>query len=221
MEDGDEESCVTLFSQFGKVFVWSPEDAKRIRVKYRIVGSLIGSLPRKPKQNHCFSLPLLLSKAETTLLIDKGLATIFDLPENLPAPSNKEIVTFNELRRDSAVKQIELFEREREEKQMELAEIIEEGRKRKRKLRETDKGITKPVKKVKSEDLDDNTPEEFCQKGEKVGNRLDTKWNIDNGLTSNEETGNKTDCAEASLATSFIKNTENELGSTKVFMTIF
>ena len=196
MADGAETS-VTLFSQSSKVFVWNPEDAEKIRVEYRIVGSLIGSLPRKPKQNHCFSLPLLLSQAEATLLLNKGLARMFDLPENLPVPSNEEVKTFHELRHDSVVKQRELFEREREEKQVELAEIIEEGRKRKRKLREKDENVTSQVKKVKSEELEEGNPEKCNQKEEKVANQLDSKGNIDNGLTTNEESVRKTDSIEA------------------------
>ena len=145
---------VTLFSRFGKVFVWNADDALKIRSKYRIVGSLIGSLPRRPQQNHCFSLPLLLSQEETTLLLHKGLARICNTPKSFPAPSKEDVERFNELRRDSVVKQYELFQRDREKKQLELAKVIEEGRwrKRKRKKLEEEEQEILAAKKLKSED---------------------------------------------------------------------
>ncbi|KAL9955000.1 hypothetical protein ACROYT_G042594, partial [Oculina patagonica] len=116
MADDEDETPVTLFSRFGKVYVWSADDAFKIRSKYRIVGSLIGSFSRKRKQNHSFSLPLLLSQEEATLLLHKGLARIFNMPKRFSVPSKEEVETFNELRRDSVVKQIALFQKEREEK---------------------------------------------------------------------------------------------------------
>lgn len=164
----DDEAFVNIFSRFGKVFVWNADDALKIRSKYRIVGSLIGSLPRKPKQNHCFSLPLLLSQDEATLLLHKGLARIFNTPKSFPAPSKEEVETFNELRRDSMVKQIELFQREREEKRMELAEVIEEGRRRKRKRKKGDNDEQERLaaKKLKSEEISNKGAEECMEEQE-------------------------------------------------------
>ena len=161
-----EEALVNLFSRFGKVFVWNADDALKIRSKYRIVGSLIGSLPRRPKQNHCFSLPLLLSQDEATLLLQKGLARICNTPKSFPAPSEEEVETFNELRRDSVVKQIGLFQRGREEKRLELAKVIEEGRRRKRGKRKRKKDDNAgqeflAAKKLKSEEVS-NTGAEDC-----------------------------------------------------------
>lgn len=163
------DDLVTLFSRFGKVFVWNADDALKIRSKYHIVGSLIGSLPRRPQQNHCFSLPLLLSQEEATLLLHKGLARICNTPKSFPAPSKEDVERFNELRRDSVVKQYELFQREREEKQLELAKVIEEGRRRKRKRKNVDneeQGIlaAKKLKSEDSEEADECTEErEFTQ----------------------------------------------------------
>ena len=163
-----EESPVNLFSRFGKVFVWNAGDALKIRSKYRIVGSLIGSLPRRPRQNHCFSLPLLLSQDETTLLLHKGLARICCTPKSFPAPSKEEVETFNELRHESVVKQIELFQRGREEKRLELAKVIEEGRQRKRKRKKGDNAgqEIRAVKRLKSEEVSNRKPEDCMEEQE-------------------------------------------------------
>lgn len=163
-----EETPLNLFSRFGKVFVWNADDALKIRSKYRIVGSLIGSFPQRPRQNHCFSLPLLLSEDEATLLLHKGLARICNTPKSFPAPSKEEVETFNELRRDSVVKQIELFQRGREEKRLELAKVIEEGRRRKRKRKKGDNAGQEilAAKKLKSEEISNKKAEECTEEQE-------------------------------------------------------
>lgn len=181
------DDLVTLFSRFGKVFVWNADDALKIRSKYRIVGSLIGSLPRRPQQNHCFSLPLLLTQEEATLLLHKGLARICITPKRFPVPSKEEVERFNELHRDSVIKQYELFQREREEKQQELSKVIEEGRRRKRKrkkLIEEEEEIL-AAKKLKSED---NKEADECME-EQDFTELNIKCNegADKGSVATEE----------------------------------
>ena len=47
-------------------------DAKILREDYRIVGTLVGSLPRAPRQNTHLGLPLQLLPEETSLLLEKG-----------------------------------------------------------------------------------------------------------------------------------------------------
>ena len=128
----DRENLINLFACYGKVYTWDVDDVIKMRSQYRIVGSLIGSLPRKPRQNNAFSLPLLLSREETTLLLDKGFARIFYMPRNLPKPSGELVGKFNELRKESIIKQNEQFKKMQEEKRMELADVIADGKKRKR-----------------------------------------------------------------------------------------
>jgi len=48
-------------------------DAGFLREDHRIVGTLVGCLPRKPLQNLHLGLPLQLMKQEVQLLVDKGL----------------------------------------------------------------------------------------------------------------------------------------------------
>ena len=122
----------SLFFCYGKVYVWNADEIFIIRSKHRIVGSLIGSLPRKPRQNNVFSLPLLLSREEATLLLEKGFAQIFEMPKTIPLPCNEEVERFKELRQHSMLKQIECFEVMLEEKKIELADVIEEGQRLKR-----------------------------------------------------------------------------------------
>ncbi|KAK2568691.1 tRNA-splicing endonuclease subunit Sen34 [Acropora cervicornis] len=122
----------SLFFSYGKVYVWNADEIFIIRSKHRIVGSLIGSLPRKPRQNNVFSLPLLLSREEATLLLEKGFAQIYEMPKTIPLPCSEEVERFKELRQHSMLKQIECFEMMLEEKKIELADVIEEGRRLKR-----------------------------------------------------------------------------------------
>ena len=128
----DRENLISLFACYGKVYAWDVDDVIKIRSQYRIVGSLIGSLPRKPRQNNAFSLPLLLSREETTLLLDKGFARIFYMPGNLPKPSDELVGKFNEIRNESVIEQNEQFKKMQEEKRKELADLIADGKKRKR-----------------------------------------------------------------------------------------
>jgi tRNA-splicing endonuclease subunit Sen34 len=45
---------------------------KRLRCDHRIVGALMGSLPRYPQQNGFYGLPLLLMAEETALVLHNG-----------------------------------------------------------------------------------------------------------------------------------------------------
>jgi len=47
-------------------------DAVRVREEHRIVGTLVGCLPRLPRQNVQLGLPLQLSVYEARLLLEKG-----------------------------------------------------------------------------------------------------------------------------------------------------
>lgn len=55
----------------------------RLRTEWRIIGSLVGSLPLQPHQNNQFGLPLLLSPDEMSLLRDKGLLSLSHITSHL------------------------------------------------------------------------------------------------------------------------------------------
>ncbi|XP_069598388.1 tRNA-splicing endonuclease subunit Sen34 [Ranitomeya imitator] len=62
--------------QQGKAFVWRPEDARTIREEHGLVGSLVGALVRKPRQNTRLGLPLHLLPEEARLLVENGAARL-------------------------------------------------------------------------------------------------------------------------------------------------
>ncbi|KAI9203445.1 uncharacterized protein BJ171DRAFT_600008 [Polychytrium aggregatum] len=74
----------------GQAFVWNPTDIMEMRSRYRIVGALLGTLPRQPMQNDFFSLPLLLMPEEVSLLLSKGLALLTDGASLHRPPSEDE-----------------------------------------------------------------------------------------------------------------------------------
>ncbi|XP_029440957.1 tRNA-splicing endonuclease subunit Sen34 [Rhinatrema bivittatum] len=75
----------------GSALVWSAEDARKIRQHHRLVGSLAGSLPRKPRQNARLGLPLKLLPEEARLLAEIGVAVLLRrVREEEEDPGNKE-----------------------------------------------------------------------------------------------------------------------------------
>ncbi|KAF9505603.1 hypothetical protein BS47DRAFT_1334307 [Hydnum rufescens UP504] len=61
-----------------KALVWNPEDASTLRSKYRVTGTLIGTLPSISQQNVFLGLPLLLMPEEVVLLVGNGVAVLLD-----------------------------------------------------------------------------------------------------------------------------------------------
>lgn len=47
-------------------------DVRRLRVKFRIVGGMVGALPLQPRQNCQLGLPLLLMPEEVSVLREEG-----------------------------------------------------------------------------------------------------------------------------------------------------
>ena len=148
MEDDQEwnkkQEKVLLFLSNNEIFVWDKEAVITLRKKYRIVGSLIGSLPSKPRQNLVFSLPLVLLHEEARLLLDKDIAKIVE--NDITRPTQEEVLKFQNERKTSIQKQIEKLQELKQQKLADFAEIIEEGREkvsRKRKISSQDTGSTK------------------------------------------------------------------------------
>ncbi|KAF6025691.1 TSEN34 [Bugula neritina] len=61
-----------------EVLVWKAEDIAKLKHSYRIVGKLIGSHHKFPRQNQLMTRPMLLSPFETTLLLEKGFASLHE-----------------------------------------------------------------------------------------------------------------------------------------------
>lgn len=90
--------------------VWDANDVRCLRDKFRIVGALIGCLPRAPRQNAQLGLPLQLIPEEVTLLLEEGFAEVVqEAYETRP----EDISQYEEQKEDSYKHQIELFREER------------------------------------------------------------------------------------------------------------
>ncbi|XP_006015034.1 tRNA-splicing endonuclease subunit Sen34 [Alligator sinensis] len=60
----------------GQALVWRFEDAREIRERHRLVGTLVGALARAPRQNVRLGLPLQLLPEEARLLAEMGAAVL-------------------------------------------------------------------------------------------------------------------------------------------------
>lgn len=88
---------------FSNFLIWNGDDVHKLRSKYRIIGGLIGTNISTPEK---LTLPLLLSKEEVFLLIEKGWGKIYKLLD-LEPPSKEEIIKFEEKRKSDAIFQKE------------------------------------------------------------------------------------------------------------------
>uniref|UniRef100_A0A8D0GUL6 tRNA-splicing endonuclease subunit Sen34 n=1 Tax=Sphenodon punctatus TaxID=8508 RepID=A0A8D0GUL6_SPHPU len=127
----------------GKGFVWSYEDARRIREEFRMVGILVGALARKPRQNIRLGLPLQLLPEETRLLLELGAAKLMrptglqphreDTIQAEPPPTG--IAVYQQGLEQSYKEQRHLAAQERKALLDTLAEQIAQGQAKKRKKR--------------------------------------------------------------------------------------
>ncbi|XP_042331795.1 tRNA-splicing endonuclease subunit Sen34 [Sceloporus undulatus] len=124
----------------GKAFVWNYVDARRAREEHRIVGTLVGALARKPRQNVRLGLPLQLLPEEARLLLDKGLAT---LCKNTASPppgedtredplSQQKVTAYQKGLEENYQEQVRLAAEQRKILLDTLAERIAQGRAKKR-----------------------------------------------------------------------------------------
>eukprot|EP00794_Sanderia_malayensis_P007808 gene7807-8654_t len=112
----ERKKMIISLSNRTQATVWDKDDVIRLRKTHRIVGSLLGSLPRKPWQNQVMALPLELSKEEVTLLVKKDLAIVIREDDIPNVPAQEIVAEFNRLREKSHFDQIEIFVKEREAK---------------------------------------------------------------------------------------------------------
>ncbi|XP_060556983.1 tRNA-splicing endonuclease subunit Sen34-like [Ruditapes philippinarum] len=114
-------------------FVWNSNDARCLRENYKIVGTLIGCLPRAPRQNAQLGLPLQLMPEEVRLLIDIGVAEV--VTEGYIKPTVEDIRKYEQNKEESYKEQIELFRNDRrDEIRRKLPDIIEGKKKKRNKL---------------------------------------------------------------------------------------
>ncbi|XP_077170961.1 tRNA-splicing endonuclease subunit Sen34 isoform X2 [Paroedura picta] len=124
----------------GRAFVWNADDAQRIREEHRVVGTLVGALARKPRQNVRLGLPLQLLPEEARLLAEMGVATLLKNPTSHPLteeagqdPSFLEAVAaYQKDQEESYQEQVRLAGEQRKALMGTLAERIAQGRAKKR-----------------------------------------------------------------------------------------
>ncbi|VDI75911.1 tRNA-splicing endonuclease subunit Sen34 [Mytilus galloprovincialis] len=122
---------IKIYLQNQNVFVWSAKDSVTLREEWRIVGSLVGCLPRLPRQNNQLGLPLQLLPEETTMLLEKGVCLLVKPKENLLEPTPEQVKEHEQLRLDLYKEQIELFKDERRKEMMHNLHQIKEGKRKK------------------------------------------------------------------------------------------
>ncbi|KAK9760687.1 tRNA-splicing endonuclease subunit [Basidiobolus ranarum] len=101
---------IAVYIAQGHGFLRDATAACTLRSEYRIVGVLVGSLPRLPLQNSFFSLPILLMPEEVTFLLEKGLVSLIDDKDSYREPTEAEIEEYQgNLSREEHFRQ-QLFE---------------------------------------------------------------------------------------------------------------
>ncbi|KZC09901.1 PREDICTED: tRNA-splicing endonuclease subunit Sen34 [Dufourea novaeangliae] len=122
---------IDLISSRSNVFVWSAEDWLKLRRDHRIVGELIGCLPKKPRQDILSGLPLLLQPEEVSLLLEKNFAQLVHFPCLQKPPTESLKQAFEEYRNTLFVEQKECLRNERKKQVIGMMDKIIEGKKRK------------------------------------------------------------------------------------------
>jgi len=107
--------------------VWNVEACMFLRQNYRIVGNLIGTLAKAPKQTLMSGLPLLLSPEECALLVSKNAISLFKFhqPECLSEDYINKFQLYAEMNFQN---QTEAFRKQREREIDEMGDKIVEGK---------------------------------------------------------------------------------------------
>ncbi|CAI9721984.1 tRNA-splicing endonuclease subunit Sen34 [Octopus vulgaris] len=124
MEESLNEKVIKIYIDGDVGLVWNNEDVMLLRKQHRIVGTLVGALPRAPCQNNLLGLPLQLSPEEVSVLLEKEV-----FPNKL---SPEEIQAYEEQRHQSYTEQIPLYQQERRMDTIRNLSNIVKGKKAKR-----------------------------------------------------------------------------------------
>lgn len=114
----------------GKYFVWNAESAFEMRRNCRVVGTLVGCLPKVPFQNTQLGLPMCLMPEEAHLLLVKGYATITNSSNLQKAICTEVIGKLNAIRENIFKEQNDLLKEERKLTILSKADTIVAGKKR-------------------------------------------------------------------------------------------
>ncbi|BFZ21343.1 hypothetical protein BsWGS_24382 [Bradybaena similaris] len=123
---------INIFYCHGSFFVWNADDMLMLREECRIIGKLVGSLPRAPRQNSHLGTPLQLMPEEVKLLVDIDAAVVV-----IEEPTSEKVLGIREAAflnvRDTNFKiQQQLFKEAREEEVKKRMNDIIAGKKAKK-----------------------------------------------------------------------------------------
>eukprot|EP00088_Acartia_fossae_P001136 TRINITY_DN10426_c0_g1_i2.p1 TRINITY_DN10426_c0_g1~~TRINITY_DN10426_c0_g1_i2.p1 ORF type:complete len:392 (+),score=88.00 TRINITY_DN10426_c0_g1_i2:102-1277(+) len=124
--------------------VWSHESVVRLRRDHRILGGLVGSGARFPREEP--GLPLLLSQQEMHVLLKEDAIRLVFIPRLVLPPSQEIKEKADKYDEDSYQQQIQVFKKEKEANIRSFADRILEGKKKK---------MMKKLKKQKVDDSED------------------------------------------------------------------
>lgn len=122
---------VQVMVTHGQGYVWDPQDVWRLWREYRVVGNLVGSLPRHAHQSNTLGLPLNLLPEEVTLLVEEGLGETVKYKEMETRPSQMLKDMFQHHRDTCYKEQVEEAARQRREQVKKMAGKILEGKRKK------------------------------------------------------------------------------------------
>ncbi|TPX50439.1 hypothetical protein SeMB42_g02237 [Synchytrium endobioticum] len=81
----------TVYILNGRTFIWDARSAITLRKNFRIVGALIGTLPRLPSQNIYLGLPIELSLEEVSHLLSINAIDLIDDAACLQTPTEHDM----------------------------------------------------------------------------------------------------------------------------------
>ncbi|XP_050664510.1 tRNA-splicing endonuclease subunit Sen34 [Leptidea sinapis] len=122
---------IPLFLDCGVAYVWNSDDWYVLRTKYRICGSLIGSLPSHPRQNELQGLPLALMSEETSLLVNEGICELYHLPHLHECPLDELKQEIDEIDRRVLEDQKVCLKKKKIEQLTQKIDVIFAGKKQK------------------------------------------------------------------------------------------
>ncbi|XP_011310052.1 tRNA-splicing endonuclease subunit Sen34 [Fopius arisanus] len=176
MEDSDNQSEVDkmmdLVLSKGSVYVWNAEDWLSLRQEHRIIGNLVGCLPRVPRQEVLLGLPLRLRPEEAHLLLDKKIARLVSQKTLHQEPTDTLVNKLKNYREKLFKEQNEYLKKERIKMiELQMDKIIEGKRRKLYGLDTSKKKLKKPLDKDTSEALkkiDIDRDELFAQEVDKI-----------------------------------------------------
>ncbi|KYQ89373.1 hypothetical protein DLAC_11803 [Tieghemostelium lacteum] len=103
--------------------VWDADDIHQLRVKYRIIGGLIGAYVLNKHHTHINSIPLLLSPYEVSLGIEKCWFRVLNESQEFPIPLEKDLIAFQDNRTQRAIEHTEKLLIEKKKRELEYRNL--------------------------------------------------------------------------------------------------